>query len=149
MTQTNELGRGWVRGVGIGIIVAVLTALFMMGMARAGLAPFPKPPSLAFAETLLARPLPLPVGLLFHAAYVIFWSVLFVRFFPRRTMGTGLILRMALWLVALLVFFPIVGWGIAGMHVSPKLAVAAIFPHTMFWLFLWLLNRFLPPRPET
>ena len=72
----------WLRDIGVGLGVAVLTALVMLTLLNTGISPFPKPPSLAFAETLLGRTLPMPVGLLFHTAYVIFWSVVFVRFFP-------------------------------------------------------------------
>src|SRR3546814_8361105 len=44
----------------------------------------PEPPSLAFAQTVIGRDLPLPVGLLFHTVYVTFWVAIFVRYFPRR-----------------------------------------------------------------
>jgi hypothetical protein len=80
MIDTGSNGRSWLRPVGIGIGVAVATAIVMLVLTAAGASPFPKPPSLAFAETLLRQPLPLPVGLLFHAAYVTFWSVILIRY---------------------------------------------------------------------
>lgn len=135
--------RTWPTACGIGIAVAVATALVMLALTFAGVSPFPKPPSLAFAETLLGRPLPLPVGLLFHAAYVTFWSVIFVRYFPRRNIMTALALAGALWLVILVFFFPIVGWGFAGLDISAKLIPASFVPHLLFGLFLWGLNKYL------
>jgi len=81
MMNNGAGGRSWSRAIGIGVVVAVITAIVMLALTTAGVSPFPKPPSLAFAETLLHRSLPLPVGLLFHAAYVTFWSVIFVRYF--------------------------------------------------------------------
>jgi len=142
--QTN--GRNWLRAVGIGLAVAILTAIIMVILLKVGVSPFPKPPSLAFAETILGRALPLPVGLLFHTVYVAFWSVVFVRFFPQRNLKTALALAGALWLVVLAVFFPIVGWGFAGLHVSPKLIPASFLPHLLFGLFLWGLDTYLPRK---
>ena len=134
------------RGIGIGILVAILTAAVMLGATAAGLSPFPKPPSLAFAETVLGRTLPLPVGLLFHAAYVTFWCLVYVRFFPRRGLGPALALGFALWLAILAVFFPVVGWGFAGLAVSPKIIVASFVPHLLFALLLWALDRYGTPK---
>lgn len=144
MFAVENTGRSWGRGIGIGLLVGILTAAIMLAATAAGLSPFPKPPSLAFAETVLGRSLPLPIGLLFHLAYVTFWCLVYVRFFPRRGLGHALGLGFALWLVILVVFFPVVGWGFAGLSVSPKLIVASFVPHLVFALLLWALDRYLP-----
>lgn len=144
MTDTGSHGRSWLGAVGIGIVVAVVTAAVMLALTTAGASPFPKPPSLAFAETLLRHPIPLPVGLLFHVAYVTFWSVVFVRYFPRRNLKAALALAGALWLVILIVFFPVVGWGFAGLQVSPKLIPASLVPHLLFGFIVWGLDKYLP-----
>ncbi len=73
----NELARS----IGIGIAVSVLTAAFMAATMRAGVSPLPKALGLAFAETVLGRPLPLPVGVLFHTAWVTAFSVIYVGLF--------------------------------------------------------------------
>jgi len=146
MTEVQLSGRSWPRAIGIGIGVAVLTAIVMVILTKIGVSPFPKPPSLAFAETLVGRDLPLPVGLLFHDAYVTFWCVVFVRFFPQRNIKTALALAGALWLVILAVFFPMVGWGFAGLNISPKLIPASFLPHLLFGLFLWGLDTYLPRK---
>lgn len=142
MTQTASTKPSWPRAVGIGITVSVLTAIVMMALLKAGVSPFPKPPSLAFAETLLGRPLPMPVGLFFHAAYVTFWSVVFVRYFPRKNLLMALGLAVVLWGVILVVFFPVVGWGLAGMAIGPQLIPASALPHLLFGLLLWGLDRY-------
>jgi hypothetical protein len=125
-------------------MVGQTPAIVMLVLTFAGASPFPKPLSLAFAETLLRRPLPLPVGLLFHTAYVTFWSVIFVRYIPRRNIKTALALAGVLWLAILLVFFPIVGWGLAGLNVSPRLIPASFVPHLLFGLLLWGLDKYVP-----
>ena len=71
-----------------------------------------------------------------------FWSVIFVRHFPRRDI-TALALAGALWLAILVLFFPVVEWGIAGLDVSPKLIPASFVPHLLFGLFLWGLDKYV------
>lgn len=146
MIRLESDRRSWLGAIGIGFGVSILIALIMVLLLRVGLSPFPKPPSLAFAETLLGRSLPLPVGLLFHTAYVTFWSVVFIRFFRKRTFMTAMALAGALWVVILAVFFPVVGWGFAGLHVSPRLIPASLVPHVLFGVFLWALEVYLPRK---
>lgn len=142
MNQALAAKPSWSRAIGIGIAVSLLTAMVMIALTKAGVSPFPKPPSLAFAETVLGRDLPLPAGLLFHTVYVTFWSVLFVRYFPRKNLLTALALAAVLWLVILAVFFPVVGWGFAGLAISPKLIPASVLPHLLFGLLLWGLDSY-------
>ena len=147
MTEERLSTRSWGRAIGIGLGVAVLTAAVMVTLLKTGVSPFPKPPSLAFAETVLGRVLPLPVGLLFHTAYVTFWCVVYVRYFPQRNLLLALALALALWVVVLVVFFPLVGWGFAGTHISPKLIPASLLPHLLFGILLWGLDKYLPREP--
>jgi len=130
------------KAVGIGVANALLLSAIMVPALRLGISPLPKPLALAFAETVLGRSLPLPVGLMFHIVYVAFWSVAYVALFRERlTFLNALLLALALWIVVLAVFFPVAGWGILGLAVSPKLIVASLVPHLLFALFLWGLCR--------
>ncbi len=130
------------KAVGIGIVTALLLSAVMVPAFKFGISPMPKPPSLAFAETLFGRDLPIPVGLLFHVAYVTFWAVAYVMVFRNRlTFVNALWLGLGLWVVILVVFFPIVGWGFLGLAVSPKLIPASLVPHVLFAVFLWGLCR--------
>lgn len=130
------------RGVGLGLANGVLLSLIMVPAFLAGIPPMPQPPSLAFAEVLFGEGLPMPVGLLFHLAYVTFWSAVWVAWdYPRLRFTTALGLGLVLWVVALAVFFPINGWGFLGLGVSPKLIPAALIPHVLFTVFLWGLGR--------
>lgn len=146
--------RDFWKALGVGLVNGVLLSTIMVPAFKSGLAPMPEQPSLAFAETIMGHTLPLPVGLLFHLVYVMFWSVAFVALFrPRLTFLNALWLALALWLVAMIVFFPIVGWGLFGLAISPKLIVAALVPHLLFAVFLWVGCRlaFGPardPAPE-
>lgn len=130
------------KAVGIGIVTALLLSAVMVPAFKFGVSPMPKPPSLAFAETLFGRDLPLPVGLLFHVAYVTFWALVFVVLFrDRLTFLNALWLGLGLWVVILIFFFPVIGWGFLGLAISPKLIPASLVPHVLFAVFLWGLCR--------
>ncbi len=130
------------KAVGIGILTALLLSAVMVPAFKLGISPMPKPPGLAFAETLFGRGLPMPVGLLFHVAYVTFWALAYVMVFrDRLTFLNALWLGLGLWAVLLVFFFPIVGWGFLGLAISPKLIPASLVPHVLFAVFLWALCR--------
>lgn len=126
------------KNIGVGLLVAIAVSLFMVPATIAGLPPFPQPPSLAFAELVLGTSLPLPVGLIFHLLYVTFWSWVYYTFFAEpNTFGKTLILAVVLWVVVLVVFFPLVGWGFAGLNIGSQMIVASAIPHLLFAIFLW------------
>jgi len=130
------------KAIVIGIVTAVILSAIMFPAFKYGVAPMPKQPSLAFAETLLGRSLPLPVGLLLHVAYLTFWSVIYVILFrDQLTFLNALWLALALWVVILIAFFPFIGWGFLGLAISPKLIPASLVPHVLFALVLWALCR--------
>ncbi|MEX2643340.1 MAG: hypothetical protein WD270_07800 [Acetobacterales bacterium] len=134
--------REWAKALGVGIVTGLLLSAVMVPALKLGISPFPKPVGLAFAETVLGRPLPLPVGLLFHLVYVTFWSMAFVALFRYRlTLRNALLLALVLWIGVLVVFFPVIGWGFLGLGIGPKLIVASFVPHLLFGLFLWGLCR--------
>jgi hypothetical protein len=135
-------GADWVKAIGVGIGVSILTAAFMVATITAGVSPLPKSLGLAFAETVLRRPLPLPVGLLFHTVWTTAFCVAYVGFFrDALTFMRALWLGVALWLLVLVFFFPVVGWGFFGLAVGPKLIVGAAIPHLLFAVLLWGLCR--------
>ncbi len=130
------------KAVGIGVLTALLLSAIMVPAFKFGIAPMPRPPSLALAQLLIGPDVPMPVGLLFHVAYVTFWSVAYVAFFwDRLTFLNALWLGLGLWVVILVVFFPLFGWGFLGLEISPKLIPASLAPHVLFAVFLWGLCR--------
>jgi hypothetical protein len=138
----------WAKTAGVGIAVAALTAGFMFFGMKTGISPFPEPVGLAFAETAFGTTLPLPIGLLFHLAWVMLFTVVYVVLFrDALTFTRAFWLAFALWVLALVFFFPIVGWGFLGLAISPKLIVAAAVPHLLFAIFLWGLSS-ISFRPE-
>ncbi len=139
------------KATAVGVAVSILTAAIMVIGLRTGVSPLPKPLGLAFAETLLQRPLPLPVGLLFHTVWTTAFSILYVVLFrDALTFMRAFWLAFGLWILALVFFFPLVGWGFLGLGVNPMLIIAAAVPHLLFAVFLWGLCRWAfgtDPRP--
>ena len=125
------------KAIGIGVVSAVLLSAIMAPLIMTGISPLPAPLSLAFAESVLQTRLPLPVGLLFHVAWVTFFTWVYVRISPAIRFTHALYLAAVLWVSALVVFMPIAGWGFLGLDVSPKLIVAALLPHALFAVFIW------------
>ena len=134
--------RDWGKALGLGIVNGVALSVIMVTLMKLGVLPLPKPLGLAFAERLAGRTLPLPVGLLFHLAYVTFWSMAFVAVFRHSlTLRNALLLALVLWIGVLVIFFPVVGWGFLGLGVGPQLIPGSFMPHLLFGLFLWGLCR--------
>lgn len=127
----------WMKAIALGLATALLLSAVMVPLTVTGISPMPKPLGLAFAQTVLGE-VPLPVGLLFHVAYVTIWSVAFVVLFrDDLSFVNALLLGLWLWVVVLVAFFPIVGWGFLGLAHGPRLIVASLVPHLLFALFLW------------
>lgn len=134
--------REWWKAVGIGVATAAILAVVNVIALRTQASPLPEPLGLAFAETVFQRNLPLPVGLLFHLGWVTFFSVVYVVLWRNAlTLHNAIILALALWLVVLVIFFPVVGWGFFGLAVSPMLILPATVSHLLFAMILWGLCR--------
>lgn len=130
--------RDWGKALGLGIANGVALSVIMVTLMQLGVSPLPKSLGLAFAETLAGRTLPLPIGLLFHLAYVTVWSMAFIAVFRHAlTLRNALLLALVLWIGVLVIFFPVVGWGFLGLGVGPQLIPGSFIPHLLFGLFLW------------
>jgi hypothetical protein len=149
MIQSDSMTqREWGEAIALGMINGILLAVIMVTLKKSGLSPMPAPLGLAFADTISGRHLPLPIGLLFHLAYVTFWSVVFVALFrPHLTFARAAMLAAGLWIFALIVFVPIVGWGMLGLKVGPQIILGLFITHSLFCIFVWGLCRVFFPQP--
>ena len=97
----------------VGLIGSLIMFILMQLALSSGVAPFNVPPSAAMVKTLgfSAKPLALIVHFLFGA----FWSLIFVLIFNKTISTTkGLIFSFIPWLIMMLIFSPIIGWGVFG-----------------------------------
>lgn len=153
MAQRTTLGLGpdaWTRALVLGIVVSGLLSLISITALQTGLTPLPGPVALVFAKTIFgADNLPLVVGLLIHTAWVTLWTVAFVALFQSRlTFLKALGLGLALWVLVLVVFFPVIGWGLLGLNHGPALILASLAPHVLFAVFVWAGCKVLFPAGE-
>ena len=108
----------WIKSAVIGALGSLVMFLLMMfAIHGAGIAPFNLPPSAAFLEKLGLNVGPLP--LLVHFGYGATWSVLLVALYGADTnVRRGAYLATALWLFMMIVYSPIIGWGVFGFGAS-------------------------------
>jgi len=91
----------------------VMFGLIMFGIHGVGIAPFNLPPSAAFLEKLGLNVGPLP--LLVHFGYGATWSLVLVALYGGDlSIGKGVGLATALWLVMMVAYSPLIGWGVFG-----------------------------------
>ncbi len=104
----------WLKAAVIGALGSlVMFLIMMMGIHVTGIAPFNIPPSAAFLETLGLNVGPLP--LLAHFGYGATWSLVLVALYGADTdLKAGLTVAGALWLFMMLVYSPVIGWGVFG-----------------------------------
>jgi hypothetical protein len=133
-------GKQYAKAIGVGILTSLILSAIMVTGLKTGVSPLPAPVALVFAQTLLGTKVPLPVGLLFHVAWVTFWSVVYVALF-RDDLSLGRAAGLAAFLLALalVVFFPFIGWGFLGLAEGPKVIVGAVVTHVLFAVVLWAL----------
>ncbi|MFW5856253.1 MAG: hypothetical protein ACOCX4_00110 [Planctomycetota bacterium] len=136
----------WIKAAAVGLVAALVMFVLIQIAIASGLAPFNVPPSAAF---LTAMDLPsTPWALFVHFGYGLLGSVLLVAITRNHaTVWKGLVLGVALWLVMMVVYSPMIGWGmfgaaeadVAGDHPlslapGPQYAVAALVLHLVYGL---------------
>lgn len=144
----------WIKAGIVGLAGSLIMFLLMMlGIHGSGMAPFNIPPSAAFLNKLGLALGPLP--LIVHFGYGAFWSLLLVYLFDYKTnIKKGLGISLAAWLIMMLIYSPIIGWGVFGfgdahtlppsdplyLEAGPKYLVATLILHLIFGLIIGWLN---------
>jgi len=105
----------WLKAATVGVLGSlVMFVLLMLGIHGTGIAPFNLPPSAAFLETIGLNVGPLP--LLVHFGYGATWSLVLVALYGQDTsIRNGMGLAVVLWLVMMVAYSPIIGWGLFGV----------------------------------
>lgn len=105
----------WIKAAVVGALGSlVMFLLIMFGIHGAGVAPFNLPPSAAFLEKIGLNVGPLPA--LVHFGYGATWSLVLVALYDHEvTVGKGLGFATGLWLLMMVAYSPIIGWGFFGV----------------------------------
>jgi hypothetical protein len=150
----------WLKSALVGALASLVMFIIIAFSIKSGVAPFNVPPSAAFLEKLGINVG--PVALLVHFGYGAFWSMVLVGIFSERTdLVRGICLALILWLVMMIAYSPMIGWGLFGfgsagaslppdnplyLAPGPKYLIATLFLHLIYgaiigWLNpLWLLS---------
>ncbi|HKJ71723.1 MAG TPA: hypothetical protein VKA55_08245 [Gammaproteobacteria bacterium] len=105
----------WVKAAAVGFLGSLIIFLVMiLGVKVTGFAPFNLPPSAAFLEALGLNIGPLAI--IGHFAYGIVWAWILLALFGRGVnVANGLGVAGVQWLLLMLVYAPIIGWGFFGI----------------------------------
>lgn len=104
----------WLKAALVGALGSfVMFFIMLLGINVIGIAPFNTPPSAAFLKQLGLAIGPLP--LVVHFGYGATWSIVLVALWGSDTdLKAGLTLALGLWLFMMLIYSPIIGWGVFG-----------------------------------
>jgi multisubunit Na+/H+ antiporter MnhC subunit len=134
------------KGLLYGLLGTLIMSLIMLTGMGTGISPIPEPIPLAIASGLLgnaAQPLLMLFAVITHFGYGAFWGAVLFRIY--KTTGTlwhGLAWGAMLWVIMQVMVLPLLGWGIFGIAVTPKIAVVTLILHLVYGSILgWGLNR--------
>lgn len=143
----------WLKAGLVGALGSLVMALIMFPAIAMGVAPFNQPPSAAFLDSIGMKVGPLP--LIVHFGYGIFWSIVFVALFAEKAnLARGVALALTLWLLMMILYSPMIGWGPFGfgdagtlpeddplyLAPGPKYLVATFVLHLVYGAVIGWLN---------
>jgi hypothetical protein len=104
----------WIKTIIAGLAASLVMLIVIYVAIISGLAPFNAAPSTAFLYNLGIKSLPL--SLVLHFAYGTFWAFVLLNLLEKDvTVGKTLLMALALWLFMMLVYSPIIGYGLFGL----------------------------------
>ena len=148
----------WLKAAIVGALAGLIMFILLAVATRSGAAPINVPPSAAFVKSMGLPPKPLAIFV--HFGYAILGSIVLVALFGRRTnILRGVGLALVLWLILMLIYSPVIGWGIFGFggpnHELPSQAplyiraagpyvAGTLLLHAIYGLILgWLDSRWI------
>ncbi|MFQ5912411.1 MAG: hypothetical protein ACE5JS_04445 [Nitrospinota bacterium] len=111
-----------------------MTLIMLLGTFT-GVAPMPKPIPIALAKLVLgnvAFPVLVVSGLIAHFAYGGVAGGIFTRWSPAVRVWSALVWGIVLWLGMQVIFLPLLGWGVFGAKINPRIAVATFILHLIY-----------------
>ena len=133
-------------GFGWGVVATVGMSIPMIIGTASGVAPMPEPIPKAIVTTILGKGLPMPLIMVLaagsHLVYGGIWAALLIQVTDRVTIWKGLGLGIFLWLLMQVVVLPLIGWGLFGAAITPKIAAATLILHLIYGALVgWLVDR--------
>jgi|SRR5690625_945211 len=134
------------KGIWYGLLGTFFMSIIMLIGMGSGMSPIPEPIPAAIAKELLGntpKPVIMSFAIFTHFGYGAFWgAALFNWVKANGNMWHGLGWGVMLWLIMELIVLPLLGWGVFGTAVTPKIAVATLVLHLIYGAILgWGLKR--------
>lgn len=134
------------RGFGYGVVATIVMSIPMLLATVSGLSPMPEPVPKAIVGQLVGSGVPKPammalaIGL--HLGYGGVFGAVLARSVSRVTLGRGLALGIALWVLMQVAILPWIGWGPFGTAHTPRIAVATLVLHLVYGSVLgWTVDK--------
>jgi len=133
-------------GFGWGVVATIGMSIPMVIGTASCVAPMPEPIPKAIVTMVLGKGLPIPLIMVLaagsHLAYGGIWAALLTQVTDQVTIWKGLGLGVFLWLLMQVVVLPLIGWGLFGAAITPKIAAATLILHLIYGALVgWLVDR--------
>lgn len=121
-----------------------MSTLMVVGVVT-GAAPMPRPIPEAIVSLVIgdvATPIRMLVAVSAHLLYGGVFGSLLTGMVQQVSVWKGLTLGVVLWIGMGIVALPLIGWGVFGTAITPKIAVATLVLHLVYGGVLgWTLHR--------
>lgn len=118
-----------------GVLATIaMSAVMLVGMLT-GLAPMPEPIPKALAALVLGgapQPVLMGAALLGHLGYGAAWAAGLYAALDRVQVREGLALGVGLWILMGALVLPLLGWGLFGTALDPRIAIATLLLHLVY-----------------
>lgn len=133
-------------GFGWGVVATIAMSVLMLIGVATGVSPMPKPIPAAIVGQFLGegapKPLIMVLAVMAHLGYGGFWGAVLALTARPITVWKGIAMGLFLWFLMGLFVLPALGWGLFGIGITPKIAIATLILHLIYGTTLgWLVDR--------
>jgi hypothetical protein len=133
-------------GFGWGIVATIVMSIVLIIGYLTGLTPMPTPIPKAVVTMVLGKGIPKPLIIGAHLLYGAVAGLVLVSIAQPVTLEKGLSYGIVLWLIMDLLVLPFIGWGIFGLAITPRIAVATLIIHLVYGTTIGLVVDRHTPR---
>lgn len=123
-------------GFGWGVAATAGMSVLMIAGVLTGMSPMPRPIPKALVASIVPPGFPGPAILILaagaHLAYGGLFGAILATVADRVSLSKGLGLGIGLWMLLGVVYLPLLGWGVFGIEVTARIAVATLVLHLVY-----------------
>ena len=137
------------RGFLYGLLATLGMTIIMLLGTFSKLSPMPAPIPVALVHKLignLPKPALMGLGMLFHFLYGGIAGAVFAKIVKNKNILMGFGWGVILWIIMQIIVLPLLGWGVFGSSITPKIAIATLALHLIYG---GILGRGLSTKKST